>query len=163
MRTFWTVVAGMTAAALSACGIGRWFERGERVEVFEVARAQLCGAEPGVRLLDSADAVRDWLQRAGIAVRLSEPLEPGRYALIEMGQRTTGGYGLAVSRRARQSGAVLRIQATFFAPAPGAMTTQMLTSPCALVRLPDSEFGVIEVYDQNGQRRLSSVANGERG
>ncbi|MFA5939280.1 MAG: protease complex subunit PrcB family protein [Sinimarinibacterium sp.] len=161
MRKTGTVAAVIAAAGLTGCGIGVWFVRGEAAEVIEVARAQLCGSEAGVRVLDSAESVSEWLQSSGIPLRLDDPLDPGRYALIEMGQRSTGGHGLAVSREARQSGVVLKIYATFFSPAPGAMATQMITSPCALVRLPDTEFSVIEIYDQSGVRRISSAVSGE--
>lgn len=156
-----TLAAAAAATMLSACGIGGWFVRGEAVEVIEVARGQLCGSEAGVRILESAEAVSGWLQRSGVPLRLDDPLEPGRYALIELGQRTTGGYGLAVSREGRQVGVVLQIYATFFAPAPGGMTTQMIASPCVLVRLPATEFSVIDIYDQSGVRRISSAVGGE--
>ena len=54
-------MAAVAAAALSGCGVGGWFMRGEPVEVIEVARGQLCGSEAGVRVLESAQAVSDWL------------------------------------------------------------------------------------------------------
>lgn len=155
-----TAIAVAAATMLSACGIGGWFVRGDAVEVIEVARAQHCDVEAGVRTFASADAADSWLRGSGIPLRMDEPLEPGRYALIQMGQRTSGGYGLAVSREARQSGPVLKVYATFFAPGHGTMTAQMITSPCALARLPDTEFSVIEVYDQDGERRITSAVSG---
>lgn len=148
------------AVALSACSLGNWFTRGSSIEVIEAGRAQLCSAEDAsarVQIFDSAAAVVAWEQRTGISLNIDGMLDTGRYALIEMGQHNTGGYGLAVSRDGRHTGDTLRIFATFFSPAAGAMTTQMITSPCVLVRLPVADYVFVEVYDQDGALRASSA------
>lgn len=150
-------------AGLSACGIGGWLVRGEPVEVVEVARAQVCTAEDEatrVTLFATPDAVAGWEQRTGISLQRAGGFDPGRYALVEMGQRHTGGYGVAASREARLSGDVLRLYVTFFSPGPGAMTTQMITSPCVLVRLPDGAYRTVEIYDQSGRLRAASEPAG---
>ncbi len=155
-------VLGMTAAmALSACAAPLWLQGSERLEAVELGVAAICpgeGPDAWIQVLDSADAVRGWQQRHGLDL-LTEPEAPGRrYALVGMGQRSTGGYGLAVSRSAHLAGGVLRLQATFVAPAADSMRTQVLTSPCALVRLPKGQWNAIAVYDQTGRERAVVAA-----
>ncbi len=160
IKPLWAVPA---ALLLSACGVTTWFARGEPVDVTEAGRAQQCAAEDAttrVRVFESPADVQAWQQRSGVDLNRIEPLVPGRYALVEMGQRQSGGYGIAVSRDARQVGDTLRIYATFFSPAPGAMTPQVITSPCVLVRVPGTALGPVEVFDQDGERRASSQAGG---
>ncbi len=150
---------GALAVLLSGCGISQWFVRGERVSVSEVGRAQLCSdesADASVQVFASGNAVQQWQQRTGIDLHPRE-LQPGRYALIQMGQRHTGGYGIAVSGDAMRAESVLKLYATFFAPAKGAMTTQMITSPCVLVQLPSGSYATVEVYDQTGAVRATAA------
>lgn len=149
----------MLVAAVTACGWNRWLWRGTPLQAVELGRAQLCAdGQDGVRVrwFDTAADVRLWQQQTGVDLRLKTIPERGRYVLIELGQRNTGGYGIAVSREARLLGTTLYLYATFFAPAPGAMTVQMITSPCVLVHLPEADFAAIEVYDQEGRLRASA-------
>ncbi|TJY59378.1 protease complex subunit PrcB family protein [Sinimarinibacterium sp. CAU 1509] len=146
------------AVLLSGCGASQWFARGESVSVDEVGRAQLCSDESddaALQVFASGNAVAQWQQRTGIDLHPSA-LQPGRYALIQMGQRHTGGYGIAVSGDATRVDSVLKLYATFFAPAQGAMTTQMITSPCVLVQLPPGGYDTVEVYDQTGAVRAAA-------
>ncbi|MGB1561442.1 MAG: protease complex subunit PrcB family protein [Sinimarinibacterium flocculans] len=148
-----------TLLLLTACAMRGWMGGGDAIRVTEAGRAQLCSAEdenPRVRIFDSAAAVIDWQERTGIRLAEFKALERGRYALVEMGQRYTGGYGLAVSREARVVGDSLQLVATFFSPKPGSMRTQMITSPCVLVHLTEGNYVGVEVFDQDGQRRASS-------
>ncbi len=149
-----------TALLLGACGLRGWMSGSEATEVREVGRSQLCsaeGEEARVQIFDSPAAVIAWQERTGIRLAEFKDLEVGRHALIEMGRRHSGGYGLAVSREARVSGDRLMVYATFFAPAAGSMRAQMITSPCVLVYLPDGPYVGVEVYDQSGERRASSL------
>ncbi len=155
------VVSLAAGALLSACSLSGWFVgKGDAISVTEVARAQLCTAESEesrVTLFRSAEEALAWQQRSGIDLKLTPDLKPGRYALIEMGQRHTAGYGIAVSREAREVGGNLQIYTTYFAPAADAMTAQMISSPCVVVRLPNALYGAVEVYDQDGQLRATGV------
>jgi hypothetical protein len=165
MKRIWMVPAvALLAACSTVSAVSGWFKGGETVEVVEVGRSQTCGStggsEPRLRLFASASAANGWQQITGMQLKLTEDLKPGMYASIEMGQRSTGGYGIAVSRDGKLVDGRLQLFATFFSPAPGSMRTQMITSPCVLVRLPDVEFSVVEVYDQDGELRASS-ATGE--
>lgn len=144
-------------------GIDRLMSRGQSVEVLEVSRGLDCGSlEPETRIhrFASAEAYRSWAAARGLVLPQTDALEPARYALIELGQRSSGGYGLAVSRQADRRGDTLRLRATFIEPGPDALVTQALTAPCALVRLPVGEDAReearIELYDQTGALRAAT-------
>lgn len=149
------VAGGMLATCvLGGCASGSdWF--GESTTVAEVGRALACGTvgtKPRLQLLADAGAVRLWERSHGLRLNTGF-LDAGRYALVEMGRHSTGGYGIAVSSKARRSGNTLALIATFSSPAPDAMVTQMLTSPCVLVRLPAGDYTRLELLDQDGQMR----------
>jgi len=158
-RIIQTALSACLAIAVSACALPLWLQGSERLEAVELGVASICpsaGPEAWLKVLDNADAVRTWQQQHGLEM-LDASEEPGRrYVLVGMGQRNTGGYGLAVSRSARLTAGVLRLQATFVAPTAGGMRTQVQTSPCALVRLPRGHWNAIAVYDQTGRERAVS-------
>jgi hypothetical protein len=140
------------AAALAGCCFVQ--ERPAPLAVQEVARGGYCntpGEAPRARLLYGAKAVADWqaLRSASLG---AETLAPAAtYALVEHGMRPTGGYGLEVAPAATLRGEVVVLQATLSGPPPGAMTTQALSSPCVLVRLPEGRYTGVEVQDSAGR------------
>lgn len=148
----------VVVAMLAGCALRGPWNRDQAVQVADAGVSINCpasGPEPWVREFPTLDAVRAWQADHGIEL-LTPGAEAGHYALVGMGQRNTGGYGIAVSREATLAEQVLRLKATFVAPSGGGMTTQMLTSPCALVRLPkQTPWRAIEVYDQTGRLRVT--------
>jgi hypothetical protein len=151
----------LPAVLVSACGFqpGRLFERRADIEVREVARSLYCntGSEDArVTLLAGPQAVLDWQAGRNLALAGSESLPQAPYALVEMGLRPTGGYGLAVARAAVLRGETVVLSATFVSPAPGGIRTQALSSPCVLVQLPAGRYAFVEVRDQTGGIRTSS-------
>lgn len=68
---------------------------------------------------------------------------------VFLGQRATGGYGVRVVAASAQGGA-LTLTVAVQAPGPNSLTTQAITSPWTIVRVPGT-FTRISVVDQNGQ------------
>ncbi|GAA5448380.1 protease complex subunit PrcB family protein [Deinococcus depolymerans] len=68
---------------------------------------------------------------------------------VFLGQRATGGYSVRVTG-ASVSGGTLTLAVQVKAPAPNSFTTQAITSPWAIVRVPGS-FTRVNVVDENGQ------------
>lgn len=68
---------------------------------------------------------------------------------VFLGQRPTGGYSVRVTGVSAESG-VLTLTVAVTAPGPGTMTTQALTSPWTIVRVPGS-FREVRVVDAQGQ------------
>lgn len=146
------------AALLGACGLqpGKLFSSRTDIEVREVSRSLYCntpGAEPAVQLLADAQAVLDWQAARGVSLAGAESIAQATYALVEMGSRPTGGFGLAVARSAVLRGERLVLQATFVSPASGSLRTQAISSPCVLVQLPRGRYRDVEVQDQTGAVR----------
>lgn len=145
----------LAGALLAACGMRaeKLFSSYTKVDVREVSRSLACNsanAEAAVTLLPDAQSVLDWQAARGVPLAGSESIAQSPYALVEMGQRPTGGYGLAVARSAVLRGELLILSATFVSPAPGSLRTQALSSPCVLVQLPRGRYRTVEVQDQGG-------------
>lgn len=136
-----------------------WFSKENEVLVAEAANDSQCAApneQTTIQLLASAQAVADWQAARGIKLEGTGDLPAARYVAVDLGQRATGGYGLAVSRQAGLKDGVLVLKATTFAPAADAANAQVITSPCSLVRLPAIEFSSMRLVDQTGKVRASS-------
>ena len=68
---------------------------------------------------------------------------------VFMGQRTSGGYSISVERIST-SGSTLNVVVSLKAPGAGMMTTQALTSPWVLVKVP-GVFTRVNVVDTEGK------------
>ncbi|WP_034384311.1 protease complex subunit PrcB family protein [Deinococcus sp. YIM 77859] len=68
---------------------------------------------------------------------------------IFLGQRATGGYGVRVTGASAQGG-VLTLTVNLTAPGPGSITTQALTSPWTIVRVPGT-YREVRVVDTQGR------------
>jgi hypothetical protein len=144
------------AAALGACAGAPFGGGGTPVEVQEIGRSLYCNSatdQTTAAFLPDPPAVLDWQAARGITLAAADALVPATYVLVEMGTRPTGGYGIAVARGAELRGEALMLNATFIAPAPGAILTQAVSSPCALVRLPPGRYATVDVRDETGAVR----------
>lgn len=151
------------AAMLAACGFRaeKIFASYADIEVQEVARSLQCnsaGKDSRIELFTATAAIRGWADRRGVA--LPDVLAEAPHVVVELGQRSTTGYGLAVSRSAVLRGGLLILKGTFISPAPGRVVAQALTSPCVLVQLPPGRYSAVEVQDPTGAVRISGPAGG---
>lgn len=128
----------------------------DEVEVSEIRRLPQCAAASdavAVELIADADALRDWQQARGVDLIGAAALPAGPFAVIDHGNRTRDGNGLAVSRRAVQRGQTLKLTASFLSPKPDEPGSDAPSSPCVLVKLPAGRYDRIEVVDPAGRRR----------
>jgi hypothetical protein len=74
--------------------------------------------------------------------------------MVHMGRKTTGGYRLepAQSHGRIQAGKVL-IMINWVEPPAGAITAQMITSPCLLLKIQRGEYHAVVIVDQSGHQR----------
>src|SRR5690606_19023181 len=73
---------------------------------------------------------------------------------VFMGQRPTGGYGLALEPGLlgfEKDLAVLALR--YQSPLQGAMTTQVITSPCLFMSLDKQDASRLRIVDQDGRER----------
>lgn len=78
---------------------------------------------------------------------------------IFLGQRPTGGYGVRVTGASVQ-GDTLTLTVEVRTPGPGAITTQALTSPWTLVRVPGT-FRSVQVVDSSGRPFQTGAGGGQ--
>jgi hypothetical protein len=72
--------------------------------------------------------------------------------LVSMGQQRSAGYAVELARPvALVKGDVAGVQVNLRRPAPGAMTAQVLTSPCLMVKLPREGLAEVKVADADGK------------
>jgi len=153
----------LVAALLAGCGFRpeKILASYVNVEALEAGRSQQChtaGPEPQVALFAGLAALNAWQQERGVDFAAGRALPDAPYAVIEMGAKPTGGYGIAVSRGGVLRGDLVILQANFIGPPEGAATAQMLTSPCVLVRLPPGRYALAEVQDPDGTARARGGA-----
>lgn len=121
--------------------------------VREAGRSPRCGSAPkqlSVRLFENQDEVLQWQDHRNLKL-LKQSGGNYAYALIEMGAKPSGGYGVLVSRKAALDGDELTLKATILQPDPEAKLKPEKTSPCVLITLPRGEYDEIFVEDQNGE------------
>lgn len=148
---------------LAGCGAvdsaRRWVEPAADLRVQEVARTQQCGSfgeDSRVTLFRDLEALKAW-EVGRVSLSEGRELADAPYVLVEMGQRWSQGYGIAVSRAARlRSDGLLTLNATFIEVSPGTYATPTTVAPCVLLKLPKNEYRVAEVRDQSGRVRVSS-------
>ncbi len=160
MRQLILLIAGIsTACAVSepvpAPDYSAWFEPGSTISVAEVARSAACASTAGgpiVSYLSDLDELRGWANRR--AVRLSATgggsLPESAYVVIELGQQTSGGHGLAVNRTAGLRSESMVLRATVFEPRQDKWEGSGPSAPCVMVSVPPNAYQSIRVIDQNG-------------
>lgn len=149
------------AAALLVAGCAQLQAGPGAVEVRELRALAVCNTSSGdaaISRLDDAEALRRWQAKRGIDLVGTAVLPAGPFAVVEHGARNTGGYALAIARYASVADGVLSLQASFIAPPGGALRSEQLSSPCALVQLPPGNYHALELLDGRGQRRALSTA-----
>ncbi|KPJ90936.1 MAG: hypothetical protein AMJ53_12645 [Gammaproteobacteria bacterium SG8_11] len=128
-------------------------------------RQQQCNLQQAqTRWIDSADAYRTLFQELNKSYLGGDAQQPPAVdfsqhgvILVAMGQKNTGGYVVDVANQpALLEGDVLKVSVQWREPKKGMMVTQVLTSPCMLLKIPVAPFGRIEIKDQNGTLRLSA-------
>lgn len=130
------------------------------VEVRELAHSAQCGTQGEkavISVFADAAELRQWQDQRGVKLVDSDAMPAGPYALFEMGQRPTGGYGVAISRKASIRRDLVVLKGTFIAPAEGTVSTEAVTSPCVLVSLPSGFNRGVVVFNQAGEIQATSL------
>lgn len=124
-----------------------------------------CGGldSPEVAWIADAEAWQRWYAQI-MNLRMEPPPAPAvdfsrdGVLLIAMGQQTTGGYGLSLTGTpATVQDGVLTVPLAWREPLPGMILTQVMTSPCLLVKLSNGAFSRMRVVDQESRLRLEGV------
>lgn len=149
---------------LSGCTDLGWllrFSGDTPVEVRELARSQQCATpndKSAVNVFADAAEFRRWQDQRGIKLIDTDAMPAGPYALVEMGLRATGGFGVAISRKAGVRRDLVILKGTFIAPAADLVLAQVETSPCVLVGLPSGFYRGVVVFNQAGDIQATSLS-----
>lgn len=121
------------------------------------------GREPAARWLDDRAALERFL--AALAQKRGQPaaapapavdFAARRLLLVDMGERPTAGYRVAVAvPELRLAGEEAALTLDWIEPPKGAMLAQVMTRPCVLVSLPRLGFARLRLVDRDGRERLS--------
>lgn len=165
-RGYWLTV--LAATVLAACQAGLpSAPADDRPQIVTLAAGTQCGyaeTAPAARWHDDQDALlrayRDMTRQSlGAGTLPARSPDFSRYGVLQvfMGQQASAGYQLRLLHPYLESldpGATVRIE--WLSPAPGAVTLQVLTSPCLLLAVPRAGFRTLTVTDQAGHVRASA-------
>lgn len=121
-----------------------------------------CGREQssaGIEWITTPERYREAFARASTGREATlPPVNFGRAGvlLVEMGRKPTAGYALE-PLRIEDDGSTVTVHTRWQNPPPDAMTAQVITSPCFLLRLPQADYAQIRVVDEQGLERLDAL------
>jgi hypothetical protein len=140
MNTLRLLFAVGAALMVAACGGSPERTGGNGMEIEEIGRGSFSQiqAERMEVIRDASDFRSVWRQagRRGEAPEIDFDRE--MVAAVFMGERRTGGYSIAVEK-VEQIGSGVLLHVLLREPGPDCMTTQALTQPWQIVRLPRVE------------------------
>lgn len=131
-----------------------------------------CGddlAQPAARWIDDRDMLAQRYSAIGSATG-KDSVPPALdfkhhgILLISMGSEPTTGYRLNFlhSDWARLHGSTLQVKLTWQSPDPGGQQAQVITHPCLLLQLPNTDFNKIQILDQDGTVKLTTGRSATR-
>jgi hypothetical protein len=136
---------------------------GQRIPVRILYQDALCGrSRPtlSVTLVADSDQLKQIFIESKRRMLGQSPPTPAvdfdaeHVVTIQMGQKPTGGYGIELAEpHATLNDGEALIRLRWIEPAPGAIVTQILTSPCLIIALPKGAYEIIEITDENGNVR----------
>ena len=156
------------ALALTACGQTN-VQQTDAVVLYQDIQCDSTTAEPTARWIQDQGGLELAYERLQ-GPRLGAPnkvptVDFGEFGvlLIEMGQEPTGGYALHTGEEGMTvegATAILRIE--WQTPEPGAIVTQILTSPCLMLAIPRGDYSRLVVLDQDGTAHFElDIARGD--
>lgn len=121
--------------------------------------------EQTFRLVTDQETLRTLWNRAHASQLQAPPLPDVSFAretvvALFLGSKPTGGYGLQVENATLREGELM-VDVRLIEPAEGAITTQALTSPWAMVRVLRGGIEVAWVREAGSERLLGAATRGE--
>lgn len=139
--------------------------KNETVKLAELRRALVCDTPTEasrMHIFDNAEALLASPLAANLQAQSMSLRSDASFAVIEQGQRRTGGYSLELRRKAEVDEAgTLTLKADWIEPAPDRMQIQILTSLCVLVELPQQPYERAQLLDATGNPRAVWARNPE--
>ncbi|MEP1585058.1 MAG: protease complex subunit PrcB family protein [Marinobacter sp.] len=148
----------MTVALVAGCAINRSATADGAPLARQVTESDHCGlTAPGLVYVSNAEDLDKLAQlpTGNLALSMLRAIDftQEHLVLVGLGQKTTGGYGLTL----QSSGIVddvLELMVKVRRPAAGAMVTQALTTPCAVIAISPDDWEQLRVSG-NGLKGFS--------
>ncbi|WP_417538660.1 protease complex subunit PrcB family protein [Marinobacter sp.] len=145
-----TLLTGYLLAA--GCASSDVIETGpDELLARQVIQSAHCGLSgPGLAYVQTPERLQQLLdlpaQNIAVQQLRQVDLEKEHLLFITLGEKPTGGYSVSlVSANAEGTGSPLRLAVAVRSPAPGTMTTQVITSACVVVAVPAHDWPEIRV------------------
>jgi hypothetical protein len=140
--------------ALAGCALGPG-RGGPKVDV--IGESQYCGTtsqDSNALYFANANAFGNWIDYRRIGEFQPGMASPDGVIVVEMGQRPTGGYSVALDKsRTAIENDTLTIGMEWKAPRLEAAVSQALIASCVAIRPPAGEYDTVRVVDQLGNLR----------
>ncbi|WP_161494475.1 protease complex subunit PrcB family protein [Marinobacter salexigens] len=117
----------------------------------QVIQSAHCGLSgPGLAYVETSERLQQLLdlpaQNMAVQQLRQVDLEKEHLLFVTLGEKPTGGYSVSLSSAtAGQTEGSLRLLVAARSPAPGTMTTQVITSPCVVIAVPASDWSEVRV------------------
>lgn len=146
------VMVSLATFLLTGCATQREVTASGAPLARQVTASEHCGlTAPGLVYLASADEVRALSGLPAQTINLSAltALDFSRehLLLVALGQRSTGGHGLTLAD-SEQQGGTLQLEMDVHRPAPDAMVTQVMTTPCTALAVTASGWRTVTVHGE---------------
>ncbi|NWN91253.1 protease complex subunit PrcB family protein [Marinobacter adhaerens] len=147
-----TAVGVAGSMVLAGCATsGDVGQKPQASQVRQITQSAHCGLTgPGLAYVQSAEELQQLLelpaQNMAVQQLRQVNLDQEYLVFVTLGEKPTGGYSASlVSASADADTGNLQLTMDMRSPAPGAMVTQALTSPCVVVAVPASDWSQILV------------------
>jgi len=139
----------LTAAMLTACSATGGEGAGMQPEVRQVTQSAHCGLTgPGVAHVRSEGELEALLDVSGqnmaTGVIRQVNLDRESLVIVTLGQKPTAGYSVGLES-ATADRKTLKLAMKVNSPAPDMMVAQVITSPCVVLAVADSQWQRLEV------------------
>lgn len=163
-RTALYILAGVPTLTASTAPITSPSTPGGRVNFTELASGSNAAVNTASVQVATTQAAVNALYNLAYGRQTGRPDVPslsGNETVVGifLGQRPTGGYGVRVTGASAQGG-VLTLTVDLRAPGPGSITTQALTSPWTIVRVPGT-YREVRVMDPQGRPFQEGLGGGQ--
>ena len=139
----------LIVASVAGCAVNRSATAEGAPLARQVTESDHCGlAAPGLVYVSNAEELSQLSKLPSGKLALKQlraiAFEREHLLLVSLGQKTTGGYGLTLQSTAIVDD-VLELMVEVRRPAAGAMVTQALTTPCAVIAISPDDWEQLRV------------------
>jgi hypothetical protein len=159
MKRFSQVIASsvlITGLMAAGCTVSQTEPASGAPLARQITESAHCGlTAPGHLYLSSKDQIHELETLPGRNLSLA-PLRAIDFGqehivLVSLGRKPTGGYSVTLAG-ANREGNRLELSVRTLKPAPGAMVTQVLTTPCAVIAVVPGGWDTVHIRQVEGNR-----------